>query len=295
MKIIIAGSSGLVGTALVSFLTEKGHDVQRLVRKNPKGNDIKWDPDALQVDRAPFERADIVINLAGDNVASGYWTQFKKKRILDSRVNTTKTIAQCLMNLNHPPKLWINASATGFYGSRGDEILTEQSTNGSGFLAKVCREWEAAAQPAINAGVNVAFLRTGVVLSSEGGALGKMLTPFKLGLGGKIGSGKQYMSWISIHDMVSIIAFIMEKGLTGPINIVSPGPVTNEQFTKVLGKVLHRPTFLAMPEFAARFVLGEMADEMLLASQRVEPKKLQAAGYSFIDTNLESTLQKLIG
>lgn len=292
MKIIIAGSSGLVGSHLIPFLTAKGHQVQRLVRSKPQGNDILWDPNTQYIDKATFQNADIVINLAGENVASGYWTEFKKNRILESRVNATRTLANYL--IAHRPKLWINASASGFYGSRGNEILTEQSSPGKGFLATVCQKWEAAAQPAINAGVKVAFLRTGVVLSPEGGALAKMLPLFKLGLGGIIGSGEQYMSWISITDVLSAIDFIIEHELTGPINLVSPQPVTNRQFTKTLGKVFHRPTFLPLPAFAARFVLGEMADEMLLASQRVEPKKLQSHSFQFADPNLESALQKLI-
>jgi uncharacterized protein (TIGR01777 family) len=296
MKIAIAGSSGLVGSALIPALADDGHEVTRLVRDLPKAGEIEWHPNQDQVEPAKLDGFEVIINLAGESIAEGRWTDEKKRKIHDSRVNGTHLLSEAMARLANKPRVFLCASATGIYGDRGDEILDEQSESGGGFLAGVCREWEKATDPAANAGVRVVNLRFGPILAREGGMMEKMLTPFKMGLGGKVGSGKQYISWVGIDDVVAAIKLaIKEESIRGPLNIVSPNPVTNERFTKVLGEVLSRPTIMAMPAFAARLAFGEMADEMLLVSQRVVPKRLTAAGYKFQDAELESTLRRLVG
>jgi uncharacterized protein (TIGR01777 family) len=232
------------------------------------------------------------IHLSGDNVAQGRWTKAKKKRIYESRINSTKIIAGCISRMDPPPQLLINASATGYYGDRGEQQLEEGAEAGSGFLADVCRDWEAATEPAVQAGVRVVQLRIGVVLSVKGGALAQMLRPFRLGAGGVIGSGQQYWSWITLEDLIAVIGHCLtDPALSGPVNAVSPNPVTNRTFTKALGRILHRPTILPLPAFAARMALGQMADELLLASTRVIPRKLIDAGFPFRHGDLESALQ----
>jgi uncharacterized protein (TIGR01777 family) len=289
MKIAITGSSGLVGSALVPFLGTAGHDVVRLKRPD------HWDPDRQTIDIAVLSGAAAVIHLAGESIASGRWTAARKQRILDSRTQGTKLIAETVSRMDPSPQVLVTASAIGYYGDRGSEVLTEDSSPGTGFLADVCRQWEAATRPAETKGVRVVHLRTGLVLSRTGGAMGKMLLPFKLGLGGPIGSGKQYWSWISLDDVCGAIAHcIQSPGLKGPVNIVSPSPVTNLEFTKSLGRVLKRPTILPMPDFAARLALGEMADSLLLASARVEPAKLVATRFPFRHRELEPTLRYLL-
>src|SRR6266852_5951303 len=279
MKIVITGASGLVGSALVPKLKAEGAEVTPLVRSAAKSGEIEWHPDLKSIDAPALEGFDAVINLAGDGIANGRWTEEKKRRILDSRVNGTRLLSETMAKLLRKPATFINASAVGFYGDRGDEILDEQSESGGGFLAGVCREWEKATEPASKAGVRVVNLRFGPIMAREGGMLAKLLTPFKLGLAGKVGSGKQYISWVAIDDVVGAINLALsDESLSGPLNIVSPNPVTNEEFTKTLGRVLSRPTVLAMPEFAARLAFGEMADEMLLVSQRVVPRKLKEGG-----------------
>ena len=286
MKVVVTGSTGLVGSALVSSLTVAGHNVVRL--KRPRD----WDPERRTADIAAFSGADAIIHLAGENIASGRWTTARKQRIRDSRVSGTQLIAETIGRMDRPPQVLVSASAIGYYGDRGSELLREESPAGVGFLADVCRQWEAATDAATRKGIRVVHLRTGLVLSATGGAMGKMLLPFKLGLGGKIGSGNQYWSWISLEDVIgAIVHCIQAAGLHGPVNIVSPSPMTNFEFTKTLGRVLGRPTIFPIPAFAARLALGEMADPLLLASARVEPTKLLASRYVFRHRELEPTLR----
>jgi len=286
----------LVGGALVPSLTEQGHEVKRLARPQTGSGEVRWDPERGELECAAMEGFDVVIHLAGESIAAGRWTAAKKERIYRSRVEGTRLLAKALGRLTRPPKALLSASAIGFYGDRGPESLTEESVSGSLFLSHLCRDWEAATQPAAEAGIRVVNLRFGIILSTSGGALAKMLLPFRLGLGGKIGSGGQYMSWVTIDDVVGVIQFALRtEALSGPVNVVSPEPVTNEVFTKTLGRVLGRPTFFPMPTFAARLAFGEMADELLLASTRVEPVKLQRTGYSFHHQHLEGELRELLG
>ena len=292
MKIALAGASGLVGTALIPALESQGHEVTRLVRTAPRVGEIEWHPNKDEVSAASLEGFDIIINLAGENIAGGRWTDEQKRKIRDSRVNGTHLLSEAIAKIERKPRAFVCASATGIYGDRGDEVLDEQSESGGGFLAGVCREWEMACELAVKAGVRVVNLRFGPILAREGGMLAKLLTPFKLGMGGKVGSGKQFISWISLEDAINaIVLAINDESIRGPLNVVSPNPVTNEEFTKTLGHVLSRPTALAMPAFAARLAFGEMADEMLLVSQRVMPKRLNAAGFEFKYPGLESALR----
>jgi uncharacterized protein len=298
MKILIAGASGLIGKALKDSLEQSGNQVICLVRSRAEVSDraIFWDPEHGLVDIASLEGFDAVVNFAGENIFSGRWTSFKKKRILNSRVESTKTLVNALIRLQKPPKVFINASAIGFYGDRGDEICTEESRMGSGFLADVCRQWEAAAMPAQEKGIRTVLLRTGIVLSPEGGALSKMLPPFKAGLGGKLGSGKQYVSWIAIEDLIGIILFVIGNDrIQGPVNAAVPDAIKNEDFSAILGNVLNRPTMLSVPVFALKLLLGnEMAEETVLASTYVEPKKLMEAGYEFKYLDLEKALNDIL-
>jgi uncharacterized protein (TIGR01777 family) len=296
MKVLIAGASGLVGSALIPLLEAEGAEVTRLVRSSAGAGEIEWHPNNDQINASELESFDAVINLAGENIAAGRWTDERKRKIRDSRVNGTHLLSEAIAKLKDRPKVFLCASATGIYGDRGDETLDEQSDSGGGFLAGVCREWEKATEPAVEAGVRTVNLRFGPILAREGGMLAKLLTPFKMGLGGRVGSGKQYISWVAIDDVVAAIKLALkDESFRGPLNIVSPNPVTNEAFTKTLGHVLSRPTALAMPAFAVRLAFGEMADEMLLASQRVIPKRLNDAGYEFEDPELEGALRKYLG
>ena len=296
MRIAVTGASGLVGSALLSFLASNKHACTKLVRSSPTGSDeVRWDPATGQIAAAAIEGFDAVIHLAGEPIAEGRWTSAKKSKIRDSRVDATKRLAEGLVKLNRPPGVLIAASAIGFYGNRGDEVLTEESAAGTGFLAEVCREWEKAAEPVVKAGIRVVNLRIGVVLSKFGGALPRMLLPFRMGVGGKIGSGKQYMSWIALDDLIGAAYHILtNNALSGPVNAVSPNPVTNLEFTKALGKVLSRPTLFPLPGVAARIALGEMADELLLASQRVKPARLIAGGFPFKFVEIESALRAVL-
>lgn len=297
MKVLVSGSTGLVGSALVPFLVSGGHEVVRLVRGRPAPGvvAVPWDPQAGTIAAAQLEGFDAVVHLAGENIA-GRWTTAKKARIRSSRVEGTRLLADALAGLKRPSRTLICASAIGYYGNRGDELLREDSPPGAGFLAEVCREWEGAARPAAEKGIRVVHLRIGVVLSPAGGALAQMLTPFKLGLGGRIGSGNQYMSWIAIDDLIGAFHHaLITESLRGPVNAVAPRPMTNLEFTKTLGRVLGRPTLFPMPAFAARLAFGEMADELLLASARVEPTKLASSGYRFRAPELEGALRHLLG
>lgn len=298
MKILITGSSGLVGTSLVSFLVKNNCEVFRLVRNNiqKKENTIFWYPDYGILDKDCLEGFDVIIHLAGESIAGFRWTEKKKRKIYNSRINSTKLLVEKVTNLVKRPKVLICASAIGYYGNRGDEILTEESGAGTGFLAHTAYEWENATKPAIEIGIRVVNLRIGIVLSSAGGALSSMLLPFKSGLGGILGNGKQYWSWISIDDLTYIIMeSIVNNDLYGPVNAVSPNPVTNYEFTKTLGKILKRPTILPMPAFMVRLIFGEMGDELFLASTRVQPKKLLLAGFKFRYPYLEDALKHILG
>ena len=297
MHILITGSSGLIGSALVPFLATGGHQVTRLVRSQPRGQEMamRWDPEAGILDAKSLEGVDAVVHLAGENIAER-WSPEKKTRIHDSRVKGTRLLSDTLARLERSPKVLVCASAIGYYGDRGEEVLTEINPAGRGFLAEVCQAWEEAAEPARQKGIRVVSLRFGMVLSSAGGALAKMLPPFRLGLGGALGSGRQYVSWIAIDDAVGAIQHALTtETLQGPANTVAPQAVTNQEFTKVLGKVLGRPTVLPMPAFAARLMFGEMADELLLASARVEPAKLLSTGYAFRYPDLEAALRHVLG
>lgn len=298
MKILISGSSGLIGSALIPLLTNEGHEVVKLVRHqtNLLPNEIAWDPQRGVTDPSFLEGLDAVIHLAGDNIGSGRWTKEKKQQIYDSRVVGTKLLSQALISLKKPPKVLISASAVGYYGDRGSEILTEKSSKGNGFLADVCHDWEKASECVIDHGIRLVNLRIGVVLSSKGGALKQMLTPFKLGVGGAIGSGQQYVSWIAIDDLLGMIHHILvQESLRGPINGVSPYPVTNQELTDTLGKVLGRPTWVRMPAFIAKLVFGEMAESLLLSSTRVEPTVALESGFQFTYARLEGALDHLVG
>lgn len=301
MRVIVTGSGGLVGRALVRSLLADGHSVTRLVRggaqqfRAPNSAAVEWDPDKGTIDAAALEGHDAAVHLAGEPIAEGRWDDAKKRRIMESRAKGTRLIAETIAKLEEKPRVLVSASATGFYGDRGDEVLREESASGGNFVSEVCREWEKGTLAASQASIRVVHLRIGVVFSGEGGALAKMLTPFKFGLGGQLGSGRQYMSWITLEDLVRVIRrAIDDESLRGPVNAVAPGAVTNEDFTKALGRVLGRPTFLAMPSFAARLAFGEVADELLLSSARVEPARLKEAGFDFRHTEVEAALRSVL-
>lgn len=297
MKVLISGSTGFVGSAVVAFGKQQGWDITRLVRSSgsTKENQILWSPQSGQIDKEKLENFDTVIHLAGESIAQGRWTEAKKARICDSRIQGTSLLSQTLAQLEKPPSTVISASAVGVYGNRNDSILTEQSSSGTGFLAEVGKIWEASTVPLQEKNIRVIHLRLGVILGKNGGALSKMLLPFKMGVGGIIGNGKQYMSWIMLDDVVQIISFLLQhKEIKGPVNAVSPYPVTNKEFTKTLAKVLSRPAIFPLPAFSARLIFGEMADETLLASNRVIPEVLQQSGYEFLYPDLEQALRSLI-
>jgi len=288
--VAITGASGLVGRALTTALESAGTSVIRLSRRSGAAT-VTWDPALGITDPQALAGVAALVHLAGENIASGRWTDAQKRRIRESRVAGTRNLVLSLGRAPSPPRVLVCASAIGFYGNRGDEMLDESSPSGAGFLAKVCREWEAAADEAKRLGTRVIQTRFGVVLSKEGGALKKMLLPFKLGAGGRVGSGQQYWSWVALADVVGAIRHaIATESLSGPVNVVAPQPATNAEFTKTLAKVLHRPAIFPVPAAAARLVLGEMADELLLASARVVPQRLNASGYVFQFRDLEAAL-----
>jgi len=297
MRILISGASGLVGSSLIPFLKGKGHTLLRLVRSlsQKQEESILWDFQKPFSNLSAFEDLDAVIHLAGEAVATGRWSVEKKSRIRHSRVDSSRFLSEAFLKLKRPPKFFLCASATGFYGSRGEEKVDEKSLPGVGFLSEVCQEWERACDPAREKGIRVVHLRFGILLSEKGGALKKMLLPFKMGLGGVVGDGKQWMSWMSLADTIRGIDFVLNhEAIRGPVNFVSPHPVTNREWTQVFGKVLHRPTIFKMPAFAVKMAFGEMGEAVLLASTRVEPKVLQEEGFQFQDRELEGTLKRIL-
>lgn len=296
MKIAVSGSTGLIGSALIPFLKEQGHEVFKLmrVRADLLPDEIGWDTHRGVINPSLLEGMDAVVHLAGENIM-GRWTEAKKEKIRTSRVVGTKLLCQALCSLKHPPSVFVAASAIGYYGDRGDETLIEKSPKGEGFLPNVCEQWEEATGALKEKGSRIVNLRIGMVLSGKGGALKQMLPVFKWGLGGKMGLGNQWMSWIAIDDLIRIIDFALHKEqLAGSLNAVSPYPVTNQTFTETLGKLLHRPTFMAMPACAVKLVFGQLGTELLLSSTRVSPRKLEEAGYPFAYPHLDKALQHIL-
>ena len=296
MEIAVTGAHGLIGSALIAKLEQSGHRVARMVRTQPPPDspDIFWDPEKAYVDNTKLSGKDAVVHLAGETI-SKRWTPDQKRSIQWSRTRGTQLIAEAVRQAAIPPKVLISASAIGYYGDRGSEMLRETSAPGTGFLAEVCRDWEASTEVASRAGIRVVHLRTGIVLSKKGGALAQMLPPFRAGFGGVVGSGKQYMSWIALDDHIAaIVHTIQTHSLRGAVNLVAPNPATNRQFTKTLGKVLGRPTIFPLPGFAVRLIFGEMGKELLLSSQRVEPVQLLTSGFSFKYPQLEPALRHVL-
>jgi hypothetical protein len=298
LRIAITGASGLVGPQLKAFLTTGGHEVWQLVRRGADASksEIAWDPAARRIDAAALEGFDAVIHLSGENLATGRWTAERKRRFRDSRVQSTELLSRTLAGLRLPPRVLVSASAIGFYGERGDLTVTESSPPGQGFLPDLCEAWEHANASASAAGIRVANLRIGVVIAAQGGALPKMLGPFKLGAGGVIGNGRQQISWISLDDVIGAAhACLFRDTLAGPVNAVGPDPVTNRVLTKTLGHVLHRPTIAPLPASVVNLLFGEMGRTLLLGSTRVLPKKLEAAGFHFAHPTLEDALRAELG
>jgi uncharacterized protein (TIGR01777 family) len=294
--VVIAGATGLIGSALVPRLEARGHKVIRLVRREPRAGEHRWDPRAGRLDRSVIAGAHAVINLAGAGIGDHRWTDRYKRELLESRTATTALLARTIGELGDDrPSIFVSASAVGFYGDRGDERLDESSAVGSGFLADLCERWEAATRSASDAGTRVAMLRTGVVLAGQGGALGKQLLLFKLGLGATMGSGRQWLSWIAIDDHVAAVCHVLDHDISGPVNLTAPTPVTNREFTRTLASVLRRPHFLRVPAVAPRLALGrEFADHLLFYSQRVEPRALTGAGFQFSHPTLEGALRAVL-
>src|ERR1043166_1709719 len=297
MKVLITGATGLIGSALQKSFADKGYEMLLASRNEPTDDQhIQWSVENGLGEPEKLEGIDAVVHLAGESVNGLRWTDEKKKAIRDSRVIGTRNVVDAISHLKNKPKVLVAASAIGFYGERGDEEVTESSAAGDDFLAEVSKAWESESRRAEDAGIRTVLLRTGIVLSKDGGALGTMLTPFKLGVGGVIGSGKQWMSWISIDDHVAVINYAIEnENIRGAVNSVSPNPVTNQEFTKTMGEVLYRPTFLPLPEFAVSMVFGEMGDALLLTSTKVIPKRLQESGFEFKYPDLKPALEHAVG
>ncbi len=297
MKVLITGATGMVGSELGKTLKKRGDTVLELRRNRSSlsSNSAFWNPGTGEIDAAALEGIDAAVHLAGENISEGRWTDEKKKRIVDSRVKGTTLLSETLAGLNDMPRVLISASAIGYYGNRGAELVNEASKPGNDFLADVCAQWEQSTTAAREAGIRVVNIRIGIVLSTKGGALAKILLPFKMGVGGKVGDGDQYMSWIALDDLISAILFIIDTdAIQGPVNMVSPNPVTNAEFTKSLGKALSRPAILPAPAFALRLVFGEMADALLLSGARVDPAKLKASNYAFKYPQLDAALKHLL-
>jgi len=298
IKILMTGASGLLGSALIPFFTTGGHLVRTLVRRTPfpEKGEAFWDPEKNEIDPSVFDGADAVIHLAGEHIGEGRWTDEKKRRIIESRTKGTTLIAETISRLSSPPPVLICASAIGYYGNRGDKILTEDDSPGDDFISKVCSEWEKSAQAAVDKGIRTVFMRIGIALSPAGGALSRLLLPFMAGLGGKIASGSQYMSWVGIDDVIgSFFHVLADNKIAGPVNVVSPNPATNLEFTKALGKVLSRPVIFSIPAAAINLAFGEMGREVLLSSTRVVPQKLIESGYIFRNPDLSGALSHLLG
>lgn len=294
MKVAVSGASGLIGSALVPALVASGHEVVRLVRREPRSaTEIAWDPDAGTIDKARLAGIDAFVTLSGENLGRR-WTAARKAEILRSRVATSGLLARTAAELEPPPSVFVSAGGTGIYGDRGDEILTEESPLGEGFLPDVGGAWEAAAEPARDAGVRVVNFRQGVVLTRKGGALARMLTPFKLGVGGRVGSGRQWFPWVGLDDALAAYRFVLEHDVSGPLNLASPNPTTNEQFTKALGRALGRPTVFPVPAFALKAAFGEMGETVLLEGQRVLPARLLTAGFGFVLPDVDVALSRAL-
>jgi uncharacterized protein (TIGR01777 family) len=297
VDVLVTGSHGLIGSALIRRLRTEGHRIRRLVRAAPEGgDDIRWDPVVGTIDAARLEGLDAVVHLAGAGIGDRRWTAARKALILDSRTGGTRLLAATLASLDRKPAVLVAGSAVGYYGNRGDEIVTEDSGPGDDFTAEVCRSWELATGPAVEAGIRVVTIRTGIVLDAHGGALARMRLPFKLGLGGRIASGRQYMSWITLDDEVgAILHLLRDNRVTGPVNLTAPNPVTNAHFTTALGRALHRPTVLPTPLFALKAVYGaELVQHLLVDGQRVAPRRLEAAGYEFVHSEIEDALRAVL-
>ncbi len=298
MDVAVTGSTGLIGTALCRQLEADGHAVIRVVRRPvaPGESAIRWDPAAGTIDAASLEGVGAVVHLAGAGIGDKRWTAERKREILESRTKSTALLATTLAGLDRKPDVLVSGSAIGFYGDRGDEVVTEQSPPGGDFLAEICTAWEAEASPAVDAGIRVTTIRSGIVLSAGGGALAKMLPLFKLGAGGKFGSGRQWWSWISLDDEVGAIRHLLDHPVSGPVNLTAPNPDTNARFTKVLGRVMGRPSFLAVPRFGPKLLVGgELAEALLFTSARVLPAVLESSGFTFAHPDLESALRRLLG
>jgi uncharacterized protein (TIGR01777 family) len=296
MRILVSGSHGLVGKALIGSLTSDGNEIVRLVRGKPSSNaEVEWHPNEGKIDGASLEGLDVVVHLAGESIASGRWSDEKKRAIQESRVLGTVLLSDALARLSRPPAVFLSASAIGYYGNRGDELLTEKSDAGTDFLANVCRAWENATGRAVEKGIRTVRARFGIILDAKEGALAKMLTPFRMGIGGRIGDGKQWMSWIAIDDVVNGLKYLMENGaVSGPVNFVAPNAVTNAEFTKTLGHVLSRPTLFPIPAFGVRLAFGEMGEALLLSGQRVKPSIMEESGFRFTWPTLEPALRHLL-
>ena len=298
MRVAVTGSHGLIGSALVRALKERGDDVTRLVRSTPSSPDeARWDPDGGSIDAAGLEGHDAVAHLAGEGIGDSRWSEDHKRRVMESRRKGTTLLASTIAGLSSPPAVLVSASAIGWYGHRGEEVLTEASGPGEGFLAEVCRSWETSTAPAADAGIRVVRIRTGLVMSQRGGAMGRMLLPFRLGLGGPLGGGRQWWSWIAVDDEVGAVLHLLDpaSSVSGPVNVVAPAPVRQRDFARVLGEVLRRPAFLPTPLLPLRAAFGsEMVTDMLLASQRVAPEVLVSSGYTFRHAELEPALRAML-
>lgn len=297
MQVAVTGSSGLIGRALCSHLTESGHDVVRVVRRPVREGEsaLSWDPEAGTIDVSGLEGVDAVVNLAGAGIGDRRWSEARRRVLIESRTRSTALLAGAVAGLERKPQVLVNASAIGIYGDCGDQTLTEQSPVGNDFLASLCVRWEAETAPAAEAGIRVACARTGVVLSQSGGALPKLLPLFKLGLGGRFGSGTQWWSWITLDDEIRAIAWLLERDVSGPVNLTAPNSVTNREFTRVLSTVLSRPAWLPVPRFGPRLLLGsELADSLLFTSSRVQPTVLESSGFAFVHGDLEAGLRSIL-
>ena len=297
MIVVVTGSSGLIGSALVTNLRAAGHEVRRLVRRQPSGADeFSWDPARHDIDGRALDGADAVVNLAGAGIGDRRWSEDYKDLVRRSRLDSTTTLVDAITARSDRPGVLLQGSAVGWYGDTGEDAVDETAPAGAGFLAELVRQWEAAAQPAADAGVRVVRLRTGVVLSADGGALGKVLPLFKAGLGGRLGSGRQWMSWIALPDQIAAMRFLLDNpDIDGPVNVTAPEPVRNRDYTKAIGRAVHRPALALVPPIALRAALGGFADEGVLVSQRVLPARLEAAGFSFTYDDVDAALRALVG